>query len=84
MLNAYHVGGNGLSVLADKTGEVVRCCQCGTAYTVLLDGSVLRAKGLAPTSQPAARRDGATRGAGDRRVGGIDSDLETLSTDGFD
>ena len=81
MLNAYHVGGDGLSVHADKAGEVLRCCQCAGVYTVLLDGNTLRVKGLAPSGQTAPRREAGARGAGDRRGGGLDSDLETLSTD---
>lgn len=84
MLNAYHVGGDGVSVVSDKAGEVLRCCQCGTMYTVLMDGSVLRAKGLGGAPQVEHRRQAAVGGAGDRRGSGLDADLETLSADGFD
>ena len=79
MLRAYHVGGDGVAVQADAAGEVVRCCRCGTVFTVLASGDVLRA---ASTRQaPAAQPQGRTGGARDERGWGLDRDLETLSLD---
>jgi len=79
MLNAYRVGGDGVSVVADKAGEVVRCCTCGAVYTVLLDGKVLQAKRLGGQAAQAAVTQAAPRGARDGGGWGLDSDLETLS-----
>ena len=81
MLRAWHVGGDGQAVHADEAGDVVRCCQCATVYTVLASGAVLHAKGSQADRQTAAQQQGGTRG-GRRQVGyGLDSDLETLSAD---
>ena len=79
MLNAYRVGGDGVSVVADKAGEVVRCCACGAVYTVLLDGNVLQAKRLGGQVAQAVAKQAVGRGARDGGGWGLDSDLETLS-----
>jgi hypothetical protein len=38
---AHHVGGDGESVRPQVAGETVRCCSCGTLFTVLNNGSVI-------------------------------------------
>lgn len=67
-------GGNGRVVISSPSGEVVKCCGCGTVYTVLNDGSVLRGKGresyIPPTTQNHAPQ---------RPIHALDDDLEDLT-----
>ena len=76
---AWNIGGSGAQVHADKAGEVVRCCQCGHAFTVLASGQIVRIRAREAPAPP--RPTGRTGGVGDGPWRGLDADIETLATD---
>jgi hypothetical protein len=77
MRRAWHMGGDGLGIKADRAGEIVQCCTCGHILTVLASGVVLKARAPEPPKTSAPRAGG----AGDGRGWGLDSDVETLTLD---
>lgn len=70
VMTAHHVGGDGDAVRATAAGETVRCCRCGTMFTVLRDGGVIIPRQAVPG--PTARSNGTTTTTG---FGSLDNDL---------
>ena len=65
---AHHIGGDSQSVTTQLAGETVRCCSCGTLFTVLSNGTTIVPKRLAPETKRQMENPG-------RGYGSLDDDI---------
>ena len=77
MFVAKSRGGTGQRVVSKPTGEVVRCCGCGTQYTVLASGEVLRGRGAERSAPPSSKATNGRVPSG--RVTSLDEDINDLT-----